>query len=49
MLRRKQVLGLAVISFGLGMLVGCGFSSAFWCCALGLGGVAFGFLLLQKK
>ena len=49
MCRRNQLWGIAAISFGLGLLVGCSFQSGFWCCVLGIGLMILGFLFCQKK
>ena len=49
MCRKNQLMGCNLIAFGLGMLVGFGLESGFWCWVLGVGLIAFGFAALQKK
>ena len=49
MCRRNQLLGIAALAFGVGLLVCCWFESGFVRNCLGVGLVAVGILLLQKK
>ena len=49
MCRKNQLWGMAVLAFGLGLVVGCWLESelARICCGFGL--LVAGFLILQKK
>lgn len=49
MCRRNQLLGLGLLAFGLGLVVGCWMESEFVCNCLGIGLIAVGVLVLQKK
>ena len=49
MYRQNQLRGWNCLAFGLGLLIGCCIESAFWCCALGVAAMVFGFLRLCKK
>lgn len=49
MCRRNQLLGIALLAFGLGLLVCCWFESGFVRNCLGIGLLAAGILFLQKK
>lgn len=49
MCRRNQLLGLGMLVFGLGLLVGCWFETEFVRNCIGVGLVAAGVLCLQKK
>ncbi len=49
MYRRNQLLGIAAGAFGLGLLIGCGLESGFWCCVFGIGLLIFGFACNHKK
>lgn len=49
MCRRNQLLGLGLLTFGLGLLVGCWLSSEFVRNCFGVVFMASGILVLQKK
>lgn len=49
MCRRNQLLGLGLLVFGLGLLVGCWFEGEFVRNCIGVGCCAGGVLFLQKK
>lgn len=49
MCRRNQLLSIALLAFGLGLLIGCWMESVFARNCLGLGLIAAGIILLQKK
>lgn len=49
MCRRNQLLGLGLLAFGLGLVVGCWMESEFVRNCLGIGLIAVGVLVLQKK
>lgn len=49
MCRQNQALGLAVITFSAGLLLGCMCEMGFGVCLLGIGGIALGAMLLKKK
>jgi hypothetical protein len=49
MCRKNQLWGLAVLAFGLGLLVSCYLESGLAQVCFGLALMAGGFLLLQKK
>lgn len=49
MCRRNQLLGVGLGCIGIGMLISCFFESGFFCCCIGIGLVAAGLFVLQKK
>lgn len=49
MCRRNQILGLAALAFGLGLLVGCWFQSEFVRNCWGILLIVGGIFVLQKK
>ena len=49
MCRKNQLWGIAILAFGLGLLVGCWMESEFVRNLLGIGLIAVGVLFLQKK
>lgn len=49
MCRRNQLLGLGILAFGLGLLVGCWLESVFVRNCLGIILLAAGVLVMQKK
>lgn len=49
MYRQSKLRGCCVMALGAGMLLGCSIASAFWCCALGIGALVLGVLLMQQK
>ncbi len=49
MCRKNQLLGWAIFAFGLGLIVGNGFESGFWCLCAGLGAIIFGFCVCRRK
>lgn len=49
MCRRNQLLGIAALAFGAGLLVCCWFDSGFVRNCVGIGLIAAGIFLLQKK
>ena len=49
MCHRNMVWGLALVAFGLGMLIGCSIESGFWCCVLGIGVILSGFVFCNRK
>lgn len=49
MCRRNQLLGVALMAFGLGLLAAGFFESVFFCGCLGLGVMVVGVVILQKK
>lgn len=49
MCRRNQLWAFVLIAFGLGLLVGLWLTSGFLCGCLGVGAVALGLILLQRK
>ncbi len=49
MCRRNQLCGVWLAGVGIGLLVACFFESGFFCCCVGIGLVAAGVCLLQKK
>lgn len=49
MCRRNQFWGIAMLTFGLGLLVGCWFETEFVRNCLGFGLIAVAVLILQKK
>lgn len=49
MCRRNQLLGVWLAGLGIGLLAACFFESGFICCCVGIGLVAAGVCLLQKK
>lgn len=48
MCRRNRLLGMALLGFGLGMLVAGLFESAFFCGCVGFGAICGGFGMLRK-
>lgn len=49
MCRKNQLRGWAVLAFGLGLLIGNGLESAFFCLCSGIGLIIFGFCLCRRK
>lgn len=49
MCRKNQLLAVALLFFGLGLLTACFFESAFFCGCIGFGLMCFGIVVLQKK
>lgn len=49
MCRRSILLGIGLIAFGAGMLVGCWLESEFMRYCIGLGVIAVGVLAVQKR
>jgi hypothetical protein len=49
MCRRNQLFGIFALGFGLGMLFAGLFESGFFCGCVGVGLMAGGLLILQKK
>ncbi len=49
MCRKNQLLGWAFFSFGLGLLIGSGLESGFWCLCAGVGLMVFGFCVFKRK
>ena len=49
MCRRNQLLGIALIAFGLGLLVAGFFESVFFCGCIGVGIIVAGVVVAQKK
>lgn len=49
MCRRNHLHGFCAAAFGLGLIVGSCIESGFWCFALGVGAILFGFAIAQKK
>ena len=49
MCRQNQALGLAVIAFSAGLLLGSMYDLTFGLFLIGVGGVALGLCLLKKK
>lgn len=49
MCRRKQLCGVALMAFGLGLLAAGLFESVLFCGCLGFGGIVVGVVVLQKK
>ena len=49
MCRRNQLLGVAAVGVGIGMLLACFFESGFFCCCAGIGLVITGVLVLPKR
>lgn len=49
MCRKNQIWGIAVLAFGLGVMVGCWVEPAFVRNLIGIGLIAGGILILQKK
>lgn len=49
MCRKNHLWGLAVLTFGLGLLIGCWLESELAQICFGLALMACGFLLIQKK
>ena len=48
MCRKNRLFGMALVGFGLGLLVAGLFESAFFCGLLGLGAICGGFVILNK-
>ena len=49
MCRRNQLMGVALLCFGLGLLVGCWLETGLARICLSVIGIGGGFLLLQQK
>lgn len=49
MCRRNQLIGVAAVGFGLGLLAAGLFESAFFCGFLGIGAIVVGVIVMQKK
>lgn len=49
MFRRNQLLGVALVAFGLGLLMATFFESGLFCGCLGFGFVAAGIVVVKKK
>lgn len=49
MCRRKQLCGIGMIGFGLGLLVASFIESVFFCGCLGFGLAVVGILVVQRK
>ncbi len=49
MCRKNQVIGIAAIAFGIGILVGGQIGSGLWCSCVAVGVIAAGLTFLQKK
>lgn len=49
MCRRNLLLGLGLLAFGFGLMVACWLESEFVRSCIGLGLIALGVLVLQKK
>ena len=49
MCRRNQLLGVALMAFGLGLLMATFFESGLFCGCLGFGDAAVGIVVLQKR
>lgn len=49
MCRKNQLLGVALMAFGLGLFIATFFESALFCGCLGFGVVAVGVVVTQKK
>ena len=49
MCRRNQLLGVALIAFGLGLLVATFFESGLFCGCMGFAVVAIGVVVTRKK
>jgi hypothetical protein len=49
MCRYSFLRGVGLMTFGVGLLIGCGMESGFWCCVLGVGAIISGIIFLQKK
>jgi len=49
MCRKNQLHGWALLSFGLGLLIGNGLESDFLCLCAGIGLMVFGFFVCRKK
>ena len=49
MCRYSILRGVGLMTFGVGLLIGCGMESGFWCCVLGIGAIISGIIFLQKK
>lgn len=49
MCRQNQALGLAVVAFSAGLLLGCMCELSFGVFLLGVGGIGLGVLVVKKK
>lgn len=49
MCRRNQLLGVLVAGIGVGLLLACLFDSGFFCSCVGIGLIAAGVVILQKR
>ncbi len=49
MCRRDQLLGVAMVAFGVGLLAAALFESGIFCTCVAVGAIAVGIGLLQKK
>lgn len=49
MCRRNQLAGVALMAFGLGLLVAGFFESVFFCGCIGVGMIVCGIMVVQKK
>ena len=49
MCRYSFLRGVGFMAFGIGLLIGCGMESGFWCCVLGIGAIISGIVFLQRK
>ncbi len=49
MCRRNQLVGVALIALGVGILIGVRLADSFLVCCLAVAAAAFGFGLLSKK
>ena len=49
MCRRNQLLGFALMAFGIGLLMGCFIESSFLGGCLGIGAMSVGIAVIQKK
>lgn len=49
MCRYSILRGVGFMAFGVGLLIGCGMESGFWCCVLGVGTIIAGICFWQRK
>lgn len=49
MCRQNQLLGCALMAFGLGVLIGLWLEGGFFCSCIGFGLLIFGFCVLRRK